>query len=337
MRNNRLQNRVTTGRITLPVVILVCIVCWIATAQLLPYSAEKATGYSFWQTACSSLAPGYASRIVSFMIYAFIGYFLIEINNTLSIIRMRASVQTSLYFLFITACPALHVLYAGDVAAVAFLLSLYFLLKSYQQPRPVGFLFNSFLFIGIGSLAFPQLTFFTPIWLIGAYNFHSLTFRSLCGAIIGWCMPFWFLFAYAFFHGQMELFYQPFVELANFQHVRFMGNFQPWQLVTLGYLFTLFIVSSIHSAVTAYQDKIRTRSYLHFIMLLNCCIFLFIFLQPMHCSDLLSLLLIGVSILTSHLFVLTNNRTSNIFFICSMVGLILLFGFNVWTLLYNYS
>ena len=30
----------------------------------------------------------------------------------------------------------MHLLYAGDVAAVTFLISLYFLFKSYQQPRP---------------------------------------------------------------------------------------------------------------------------------------------------------------------------------------------------------
>ena len=81
------------------------------------------------------------------------------------------------------------------------------------------------------------------------------------------------------------------------------------------------------------EGKIRTRSYLHFLIFINFCIFLFIFLQPAHCMDLLSLLLIGVSILVGHLFVLTNSKAANLFFIGSMTGLILLFCFNVWTLL----
>ena len=62
-------------------------------------------------------------------------------------------------------------------------------------------------------------------------------------------------------------------------------------------------------------------------------LFVLIVLQPSQCSNLLPLLMISNSILIGHLFVLTNNKTSNIFFIVATVCLILLFGFNVWTLL----
>ena len=267
------------------------------------------------------------------MLYAAIGYFLIELNNTFAIIRMRASVQTSIYFLLVTICPGMHLLYAGDIAAVAFLISLFFLFKSYQHPRPVSYIFHSFVFIGAGSLLFPQLLYFIPLWLIGAYYFQSLTARSFCAALIGLSVSYWFLFGHAFFYGQMELFYQPFVELVHFQPVNPGKDLQLWELVTLGYLFILFIVSAAHCIVSGFEDKIRTRSYLHFLIFINFCIFLFIFLQPAHCMDLLSLLLIGVSILVGHLFVLTNSKAANLFFIGSMTGLILLFCFNVWTLL----
>jgi len=57
------------------------------------------------------------------LLFAGIGYFLIELNNTFAIIRMRASVQTSLYFLLITACPGMHLLYAGIPQRVGRLLN----------------------------------------------------------------------------------------------------------------------------------------------------------------------------------------------------------------------
>ena len=117
----------------------------------------------------------------------------------------------------------------------------------------------------------------------------------------------------------MELFYQPFVELVHFQPVNPGKDLQLWELVTLGYLFILFIVSAAHCIVSGFEDKIRTRSYLHFLIFINFCIFLFIFLQPAHCMDLLSLLLIGVSILVGHLFVLTNSKAANLFFIGSIL------------------
>lgn len=333
MRTNRLQSRITAGRITLPMVVLVCITCWIITSILLPDSPTEPGNYLLWQWVQELGIPSWGMRTASFVVYAIIGYFLIEINNTFGIIRMRASVQTSLYFALITACPALHLLYAGDVASIAFLISIYLLFKSYQQPRPAGYLFHSFAFIGAGSLVFPPLTFFAPIWLIGAYNFQSLTFRSFCAAVVGWSLPYWFLLGHAFFYGQMELFYAPFRELVSLQPIRFAESFQLWELVTLGYLLIMYLVSGVHCIVSGYKDKIRTRAYLHFLIFLGLCLFVFILLQPQHCMNLLSPLLVVVSILIGHLFVLTSSRLSNGFFICSTVGLILLYVFNIWTLL----
>lgn len=330
MRDQRLQGRITAGRFTLPVVIFTCIVCWGLTSFLLPGLEIKESTYPLWNNVN---IPAWANRFISFFLFAGIGYFLIELNNKFTIIRMRASVQTSFYFLFTTACPGMHLLYAGDIAAVAFLISLYFLFKSYQNHNPSGNLFHSFAILSTGSLVFPQLTYFIPIWLLGAFNFQSLTSRSFCGAMIGWSVPYWFLLGHAFFHSEMSLFYQPFITMISFRPINFSNDFQLWEIVTLGYLFILYVVSSVHCMVAGYEDKIRTRAYLHFLIFLNFCIFLFIILQPSLSMDLLSLLLIGVSVLVGHLFVLTGSRISNFFFIGSMVALIALFCFNIWTLL----
>ena len=146
-------------------------------------------------------------------------------------------------------------------------------------------------------------------------------------------MPYWMLFGLAFFYEQIELFYHPFKELATFGDIFNLQILQPWELATLGYLFVLFIVSAAHCVVAGFEDKIRTRAYLQFLIDVTLLLFVLIVLQPSHCSNLLPLLMISNSILIGHLFVLTNNKTSNIFFIVATVCLILLFVFNVWTLL----
>lgn len=290
------------------------------------------SSYTLWETITGNRLPMWASAPLSFLLYGVIGYFLIELNNAYAIIRMRASVQTAIYFLLLSACPALHQLYAGDIASAAFLVSLFFLFKGYQHPRPAGILFYSSLFIGAGSLFFPQLTLFIPVFWIGAYSFQALTSRSFFGSLVGWMLPYWFLLGHAYFHDRMELFYQPFIELATFQPIS-LWKFPSWEIFTLGYLFLIFVVSSAHCLVAGYEDKIRTRSYLHFLIFLTFCIFVYILLQPALVLHLLPLLLIGVSILAGHFAVLTNSRASNVFFICAFAGLILLFGCNVWMLL----
>lgn len=172
---------------------------------------------------------------------------------------------------------------------------------------------------------------FVPIFWIGAYNFQSLQPKSFFASLVGWSVPYWLLLGHALYYGQMELFCQPFRELVTFAPIRF--DYQPWELATLGYLLVLFIVSAAHCLIAGYEDKIRTRSYLHFLILLNFYIFVYIGLQPALSVHLMSFLLIGVSILAGHLFVLTNSRSSNIFFICAFIGLFILLGFNIWTLL----
>lgn len=330
-RTKRFQNQITAGRLTLPVAILISVACWVLTAVLLPEPEVQQDHYPLWETFSNFCIPSWANRTISFILYSIIGYFLIELNNTFSIIRMRASIQTAIYFLLIAICPSIQILYAGDLAAVAFLIALFFLFKSYQQIRPSGDIFHAFVFIGMGSLLFPQLMLFIPVFWIGAYNFQSLQPKSFFASLIGWSVPYWFLLGYAFYHEQIELFYQPFQELVTFMPIRF--DFQLWEMATIGYLFILFVVSSGHCLVAGYEDKIRTRSYLHFLIFLNLCIFIYIVLQPALSVHLLSMLLIGVSILSGHLFALTSSRTSNIFFICALVLLFLLFGFNIWTLL----
>ena len=336
MRNKRLQNQVTAGRFTLPAVTLICTLCWVSTSFLFPQLASIPTQDNqpfFWQSIQSFLLPGWAEQIVSFLIYAIIGYFLIELNNQFGIIRMRASMQTAIYFLLVTVCPGMHLLYIGDIVALGSLISIYFLFKSYQQAQAAGYLFYSFFFIGAGSILFPQLTILSVLWLLEAYRFQSLTPRSFCGALLGWMLPYWMLFGHAFFYNEMELFYRPFNQLLAFGEVFNLQILQPWELAILGYLLVMFIVSAVHCIAAGFEDKIRTRAYLQFLIDLTLFLFLLIALQPIYCSALLPLLIISNSILIGHFFVLTNSKSSNVFFIISLVGLILLFAFNIWTLL----
>ncbi len=336
MRNKSLQSQVTTGRLTLPVVILICALCWVLTYFLFPDSIASTTSKdssSFLQSTRDLLLPGWAERIISFLVCAIIGYFLIELNNQFSIIRMRASMQTAIYFLLVTVCPGMHLLYIGDIVALGSLISIYFLFKSYQQAQAAGYLFYSFFFIGAGSILFPQLTILSVLWLLESYRFQSLTPRSFCGALLGWMLPYWMLFGHAFFYNEMELFYRPFNQLLTFGEVFHLPILQPWELAILGYLLVMFIVSAVHCIAAGFEDKIRTRAYLQFLIDLTLFLFLQIALQPIYCSALLPLLIISSSILIGHFFVLTNSKSSNVFFIISLVGLILLFAFNIWTLL----
>ena len=151
MKRLRIQATITAGRWTLPAVIVMCIICWITIGWSLDLSYNTNSNYAPLPKISSFIKdiPTAISQLISFMLYAVIGYFLIEINNVLGIISIRASLLTSFYFLFITACPAMHLLFPGSVASIAFLFGLFFFFKRYHQHQSSGYLFYSFLFIGL--------------------------------------------------------------------------------------------------------------------------------------------------------------------------------------------
>ena len=325
------QQLITTGRFTLPIAIFLAIICWIVAYIFIPELPKTESSYAIWQSVVPAL-PWWSGRVIGLLCTLIIGYFLIYLNNTYLLIRRRASVQTSIYLLFISACPLLHAFYPADIAAIMLLFAMYNLFKCYQCQYTAGYVLNSFVFLGLGSLIFPQYTFFALIFLIGVSSICGLGIKNFLAAILGWSIPYLFLLTYAYCTNQMELFRQPFIELTTFQAFS-IENLYNLQWITYIYFFIVFLVTGIYTLVNKNRDKLSARIYLRFIILLTFSIFVYIFLQPMHAINLLMLLLACISIIAAHFFVLTNSKASNLFFIGVVIGLTLLFGFNiVWML-----
>lgn len=99
MRKNYLQKRVTAGRFTLPVAIIISIVCWTMTSILLPDLPKPEAEYSLLSYLKVNHLSENIALALSLFIFAFIGYSLIILNNAFGIIRMRASVQNFILFL----------------------------------------------------------------------------------------------------------------------------------------------------------------------------------------------------------------------------------------------
>lgn len=332
MKENSLQNKITTNKLALPGSIIITLACWVVVYVLVPRIPAGDQAYSLWKMlGLPADIPEWSARIISLLVYLATGYFLIALNNAYGIIRIRASVQTCFYFMFVVACPAIQILNQGDVSALLFVISIYFLFGSYQQAAPAGYLFNSFLFASFASLAFPQITCLFPLLLLGALMFNALNMKSFMGAILGWAIPYWFLFTYAYVSDKMELFHRPFEEMLNI-NIAALGSLQPWELATIGYFLLLYIGSTLYNLVIGGREKIRTRLYLRYLMILDLFIFAFIILQPHLCMDLLPLLLAGLSIQVAHVFVHSENKVANGYLSFTLGGLVLLFCFNLWML-----
>lgn len=335
MIRKRFQNKVTTGKLTFPVVIIISALLWGLIYFVKPEIQIAKEGYYFTKLISNLQLNEFLERSINFILYGIIIYILIGINNTYSLIRTRTTFQACIYSLFIAICPVLQPLQQGAFVVICVCLSLYFLFRTYQKNEPTGNIFHSYLFLGLGSLLFPQLLYLFPVWIIGEYNFQSLSLRTFFAGIVGLSFPYWFLLGHAFFYNEMELFYAPFKELVTFTPIN-LSAIPLWELATIGVVFLLTLISIIHYLFNNYQDKIRTRSYLNFLVLLDFILLAALLLQPQHTKTILPVLLICTSILTGHFFALANSKSSNIIFIISIILLIALLYCNLWMPYHNF-
>ncbi len=256
-------------------------------------------------------------------------YLLIELNTAFSLIRTRTAFHACLYVFFSTMCFFLHPFRLLVALPLLFLLALFPLFRSYESGRPVGYAFNAFFCIGLGSLLFPQLLFFVPLFYLGTIGFRSFSFKSFCAGLIGLAVPYWFLFGHAFFHDRMELFYRPWQELVYIQ----TGGYAAWdtERIVSGLAITLLSWGSTFRYFrVSHLDKVRTRFFLYFLIAVEAWIYLLGIWQPRLFDALLSLQLVVGSVLVGHLSVLARSRFSGILFSGFFGFFVLLAAYNLW-------
>lgn len=309
MRENRFQISVATGRITLPVAILFCLIVWIL-------SMDK------WLD------------LATLGITALTGYLMIEANTTLALIRTRTTLPVSLYATVLAACVFLHSLEWDRIAPLAFLLAVIHLYRSYESPHASTSIFHAFFFLALGSMAFAQLLYFIPLFLCSTWSFRSLSVKTICAALLGMAAPYWVLTGYACLYEDWGVVIAPWLEMVDFSTISHT-SITTVQGIAWGVVTVLQVGGSICYMQTAYQDKTRTRLYMRFLLIAGWWATAIIALQPQHLSALLPVQVICTSFLTAHWLTLTRNRISNISLIVIIIAIVLLTVYNLWMQFFN--
>ena len=194
--------------------------------------------------------------------------------------------------------------------------------------------YSTLFFIGLGSLLFPQLLYFVPLFYLGMISFRSPVLKSFFAGLTGLCVPYWLFFRLCVLLRQNESLLSPFTELIHFQPISY-GTLGMDRIISCGIITLISLVSSVHYFHVSYLDKVRTRIFLFFLITVEAWIYLLGILQPQHFDILLQMQIIVGSILTGHLFTLTHNPLPASFFIITFVLLIVLTIYNLWMQFFN--
>jgi len=253
------------------------------------------------------------------MLCLLVGAVLMQIlNNKNALIRITTRMVAATFLVLSCLTPSLFASIQTSIVSLAMLTAYIVLLPCYQHDDAQPLYYNAYLSISLASLVFPQILFFVPFMLLlTATKLKSFSLRSVCAALLGLITPYWFLAVWLFFS---ESSVSPLLA-----HFASLGKFQMWTpqlwidaaewLLPVAMLVVLFIIGTIHFMRYAYNDKLRTRQFFSFFMMMFVLTLVFLILQPQHAPELIPILVINVSPLVAHFFSLTNTRWTNAAFV----------------------
>lgn len=253
--------------------------------------------------------------------YLLVGQLIIWLNKIHILIIERTTI-TAVFFGFIGACCLpLHAVSPGLEASIFLVMALHFLMKSYRSPYPQMEVMHTFVMLGIASILYPKLTYLIPVFMVGSYICMSMDTRSFWAALLGWAVPFSFLLCYAFAVQDIDVFISPFLRMVDFG--TFGVGYDYWQLPVFLLLVLLLVVGATHFYTTNLEDRLRTRLYLNFLVILSTVLLVAALLQPQDAESLLPLAAVPVSLLAGRYFSLTHSRVSGgllLFVLCWFLG-----------------
>ena len=301
MLREKIQNRICTNWLFLPVCIFIAFVLWWFPQG--DYSSAH-----IWGLGLCLLTT----------------YILTETDTINSLIRIRARSTSSLWLVIISCMGFLHPYHPWTVTATCMAASHFFLFRTYQEHQPVVDIFHSFLLLGLACLYLPQMICLLPFYFWYLIVFlRALTFRGFWAGIIGFLLPGWFVINICFFTNRMALVTGWMNDLTTLQSLCMAGYvaIPPHTRICWAFVIGLSLWCGIYYLLNSYNDKIRTRM-LHYILIMqSSLIFLMAALQPHLAEKLLMTMMVCCITCIAHYFTLTRTWTATLVFIVSAIAL----------------
>ncbi len=320
-----------TSKLTLPVALLILLGGWVISLYL-PFNSR----FPVAETAFLKLLSGYLPNErtitlgINLVLYLLIGFLLIPFNNAVVIIRTRASIHTSLFFIWSALLPVLHPLHPDILMTFILMLSLVCLIAGYQHPHPMAYVYHAWLLLGFASFLVPEVLFLIPVYILGAYQFQILSFKSLVAGLLGLAFAYLVFCFLAWALGGWDLVVSQQVVLEKLCTEFHFPVHEDWLNVLAAYHGILWLVALFYYGFKKVQINIRTRDFIHFMLWTEVLLQGILYLKPGTLCALLPVSLICLCLIEGHLFTTVKTKLSNFFFILILVTSVVVYGLTLW-------
>ena len=298
-----------SGPATFACTLMACVACWIVSyLNSVGYPVYgEVTAPPLWNAICQVL-PGKAFTYAIGMLLMFGGAFLLHrVNYVLVLIREKTLLPFLFYVLFISTNPDFLPLKSTSVGVFCLILAIYQLFTSYHDPGAKSKAYNASLLIGIGSLLWVHILWFIPLFWIGMYNFRSLSIRTFLASLLGVGTVYWFLLGWCIWFRDFTPFTIPFATLFKIRILAAAGiGLLDW--VGIIAIAILTAVSAINIITHEYEDVLRTRQFLSFLICMSVWAFALYFLYEQASEEFLETACIPSAILIAHFFTVMRGK-----------------------------
>lgn len=308
-----------------------CAACWIACCAAstgYPVYGEV-TAPPLWNLICQHLPGKAGTYALGFLLMGGGGLLIHRANFELMLIREKTLLPVLLYVLLSSTNKDFLPLKSTSFGVFFLILAVYYLFASYHDPGNRRNAFNMAFATAAGSLLWVHLFWFMPLFWCGMYKFRTLTPQTFLASLTGAAAVYWFVGFYCLWQGDFGLFAVPFESLCKVLPLRISGNdWQDW--LSFGCMAGLVAAASSNILAHEYEDSLRTRQYLSFLIWLAAASFGLYFLYGQSSEEYLQVACFPSSILIAHFFTVVRNKHVYWLFHASVAVLVLSLFVRIW-------
>lgn len=229
-----------------------------------------------------------------------------------ALVRVRTWLPTTLFVLLMALPEWLQEWGSWQLAVLAYGLSLYWLMQSYESPCAERGLLLAGGGLGVACVVYPSLLLLVVVYLISmSVHLQVFRLRALSGFVIGLVVPLLLCGSVCMAFDRWDVLAGWVGELGE---VGFVGNeLLPQEVALLSlYWLLLYATAAVHYVLNCFDDKIRTRMCLY-VLILQCGVLLvLLFLQAGHYRELSAMLAVGLAPLLGHYVALSRGRWNGV-------------------------
>ena len=315
--------------------LLISAACWgIGYYCLIGFPVRSGDGSSvLWDAVCR-IFPAEINHLylTGFLLLCLGAALLQRFNFLFVIIKEKTTLPFLLFLLLNSLNPDFYPVRPVSLALFPLLFAMFELFGSYQNPKAINRIFNVMVYLSAGSLLWPYLLWFIPVFWIGMYKFRILDFRTFAASLLGLFTTFWFVLGWCVWKHDYAVLLSIFQCIADFRIVFAQESGLIAGLAPLC-IFLFMIVISIHVSLHEQENTIRTRNFLSFLLIFGIVSFILSVFYAPNFADFLCVFYLPVSLIVAYFFAGKYGIRTFLLYCLLMVLLIILFLIRVWIFL----